>query len=360
MKDLVYKCQVGSFAYGTNIETSDMDFKGIYIQPDSDILGFKYKPQTDVSKDETYYELKRYLELLQSGNPTVLEMLFMYSEMIIEKHPCLDILFENKEKFLTKHVFNSFCGYAVSQIKRAQGLNKKMNWEKEKTVRKEPIDFCYVISEGKTLSLVEYLQRSKMKQEYCGLKALNHFSNTYALYYDWSAAYGEELNKPVPPIGYRGICFEQSNDVRLSSIPKEQGDQVNCIVSFNKDAYATHCKDYNSYQTWLQERNTDRYVDTSEHNQKIDGKNLMHCVRLLDTGLEIAETNTFSVKRPNAEYLLSIRKGKLNLNAIIEESEQKLERLNTLRDKSSLPENVDQEWIHSLINEIRNKYTNEQ
>ena len=66
---------VGSQAYGTATPNSDQDFKGVFIQHEDDILGFNYVEQYEVSKDECYYEVRRFLQLLQSANPTVLEML---------------------------------------------------------------------------------------------------------------------------------------------------------------------------------------------------------------------------------------------------------------------------------------------
>jgi hypothetical protein len=35
------------------------------------------------------------------------------------------------------------------------------------------------------------------------------------------------------------------------------------------------------YQEWLQKRNLQRWVDVKSHDQKIDGKNMMHCYRLV-------------------------------------------------------------------------------
>jgi hypothetical protein len=353
---LIYKCLVGSQAYGTNLPTSDIDYKGIYIQDPIDILGFKYKEQVNINKDESYYEIRRFIELASSANPTILEMLFMHNTGIIYKYPVMNILFENKHKFITKRCFQSFGGYAVAQIKKAQGLNKKMNWEDARIERKTPIDFCYVLNGYKSFPLKEYLESNDYLQEFCGLCAITHFPNTYALYYDYPAHYGKETNTPekYPIIGYKGIAFEDSNDIRLSSIPKEYADDVICTVYYNKGAYSIHCKEYNDYQTWLKNRNTERYVDVKNHNQRIDGKNLMHCIRLLDCALEIAKTGEFNVyRKDDINKLLSIRKGEVNLKTILEEAELKLEELNKYEKISILPNELDLEFSHNLLTEIR-------
>ena len=66
----------GSHAYGTNIETSDTDYAGVFIQSLDDILGNNYKEQINDDKNDTViYEVRRFLQLIASNNPTVLELL---------------------------------------------------------------------------------------------------------------------------------------------------------------------------------------------------------------------------------------------------------------------------------------------
>lgn len=351
-KVLLFKCLSGSRAYNTFTETSDYDYKGVYVQPDNDVLGFRYKEQININKDETYYEIRRFVQLLQTANPTVLEMLF--TEPDIALNPW-SIMTACKEKFLTKKCLASFGGYAVAQLKKAKGLDKKMNWELEKMVRKIPLDFCTVVKDGKTGSLKEWLAHEGMKDEFVGLTKLDKMPNCYAIYYDWGGHYGKDLNRPMSAIGFRGVSFEDSNDVRLSSIPK--GHKFETTMYYNKDAYSTHCCDYNSYQNWLEARNEQRYVDTAEHGQKIDGKNMLHCVRLLTMCEEIVTKKTINVKRTyDAEYLKSIRRGEVDLNTLHEECQMKLDYLNQLYADSDLPEHISQDFCHDLVIKIRDEH----
>lgn len=173
---MIFKCLTGSRAYGTNIETSDWDYKGVYIQTISEVLTSKYKDQYLIGKDEQYFEVKRFVELLKSANPTVLEMLYSHSMTTSSEW---NILVQNASNFLTKKCIQSFGGYAVQQIKKAKGLNKKMNWEKEKTVRKNPIDFCTVVSgtSGQSKSLIAYLKECGINQEFVGISSLDKMPN---------------------------------------------------------------------------------------------------------------------------------------------------------------------------------------
>src|ERR1035437_9099826 len=142
---LIYKCVVGSKAYGTFIEgKSDIDYKGVYMQNVNELISFGYKEQIEIGKDECYYEVRRFMQLLQSANPTVLELLYSPADCIIQTSPYFDLIVQHRDKFLTQKCLLSFGGYAVAQIKKAKGLDKKMNWEKERVVRKDVLDFCYV------------------------------------------------------------------------------------------------------------------------------------------------------------------------------------------------------------------------
>jgi hypothetical protein len=335
---------VGSQSYGTAVEGSDTDYKGVYAQEIDELIGFGYKEQINNNKDDVDYEIRRFLELLETANPTVLEMLFSPEDCIVERHPVFDILMKNRDKFLTKKCLYSFGGYAIAQIKKAKSLDKKMNWEKDRVTRKTPIDFVYAYVDGKTIPITKFLKNNDLIQEKCGLVALDHFKDSYALYYS------DKFN-------YSGLIIETSNDLRLSAIPK--GEKAVTVVSYNKDAYITHCKDYKEYTEWLKNRNTQRYVDIANHNQKIDGKNLLHCRRLLDMAVEIAETGKLNVRRPNAEYLLKIRKGLVSLDEIIDNAEKDIKNLDKLYANSNLPDKVDKEFVNEILLEIRHKLMNE-
>ena len=111
---------MGSHAYGTAMPHSDTDIRGVFIQPINEILGFGYVEQVaDKKNDIVYYEIKRFLELVQSNNPNILELLNAPEDCILHKDPVFDKILENKKKFITKVCKMSFAGYAIQQIKKA-------------------------------------------------------------------------------------------------------------------------------------------------------------------------------------------------------------------------------------------------
>lgn len=350
MKKSIFKCLTGSRAYGTNIETSDYDYKGVFVQDNDDILTFKYQEQYQVGKDETHYEVRRFLQLAQSANPTILEMLFTPKEFWIHSYPQWELIYSKRHRFLTTKCADSFGGYAVAQIKKAKGLDKKMNWEKSRVERKWPLDFCYIYDAGKSVPLTEYFRWRGMHQQFCGLTALDHMRDCYNLYYNWSVGDLTPDRNTKDDHFFRGIVHENSNEVLLSSIPKHV--QPVGIIYYNKDGYSMHCKDYREYTEWLEKRNTQRFVDTG-HGQQIDGKNLMHCRRLLDMAMEIVNTGDLNIVRPNAEYLLKIRRGEVPLQEIIDEAEEDIEALDGMYDNCLLPDNVNMEFLNDLLLQVR-------
>lgn len=350
----IFETVVGSYSYGTNLPTSDIDIKGVYIQDTDDILGIKYKEQVDKDKDTVFYEVKRFLELCAQGNPNILELLYPPEDCIIFDAPQMRFIREHREIFLTQRCKYSFGGYAVAQIKKAKGLNKKINWDKRKIERKTPLDFCYIVEGTLSKPLVQYLKENGFDQKYCGLSKINNFYNSYFLFYDYRQEYidsGVISSREVEGDGYRGIIGDNSNDLRLSSIPK--GAIPESILYFNRDGYSSHCKDFREYQEWLKERNEQRYVDTIKHGQKIDGKNLMHCMRLIHMAKEIALDKRVNVRRPDADYLLDIRHGKVDLDTIIEEAENELEEIENLKEWEDLPKKCDMDKVHELLVEVR-------
>ena len=163
--------------------------------------------------------------------------------------------------------------------------------------------------------------------------------------------------------GYKGLVktgeganVAESNALRLSSIPK--GEEPICNIIYNKDGYSEHCKDFKSYEDWLANKNEARWVDVQSHGQKIDGKNMMHSKRLMSMAREIAEGKGINVRREDAEYLISIRRGAVDLQTLIDEVESEIAEIDRLFNESDLPESVDQQFVDGLLIKIRKSIYN--
>jgi len=369
----------GSQAYGTSTPTSDTDYAGVYIQSMEDILGTNYKVQINDDKNDTvFYEIRRFLELVATNNPTILELLNTPEDCIIYKHPLYDMILEHKDKFITKACAKSLGGYAIQQIKKAKGQDKKQNWEKDKVTRKDLLDFVYVLEDGKSIPWREW-NIGNYDEKFIGAVNLPHARDTYALYYDQDAhgCFSEQLPEYIrenakrwrreagKPFGhgYKGLVksgegqsASESNSLRLSSVPK--GELPFATIFYNKDGYSQHCKDYREYQEWLDKRNEQRWVDVQSHGQKIDGKNMMHCRRLLNMAREIGMGMGVIVRRPDAEELLAIRRGEVDLQSLIDRADQDIIEIDEIFKNSSLPDYVDPKLINDLLIKIRKSFYN--
>ena len=84
----------------------------------------------------------------------------------------------------------------------------------------------------------------------------------------------------------------------------------------------------------------------------------MHCRRLMDMAREIAEGKGIIVRRPNAQELISIRKGEVDLQTLIDHVEKEIVEVDKLFKNSNLPNSVDDTFITNLIVKIRKKSYN--
>ena len=341
---LFFEAISGSRAYGTHLPTSDTDHRGVFVLPKAAFFGLDHTHQvSDETNDNVYYELGRFVELLARSNPNMLEMLAMPEDCILYQHPLFERL--QPELFLSKQCQHTFAGYAMTQVRKAKGLNKKIHNPLPRE-RKSILDFCYVINGYGSLPLPKWLAEHRIDQKNCGLINIPHFQDTYAVFHD-----------PTGEIGLRGIMHKPTaNEVALSSIPK--GMKEVAILSFNKNGYQTYCKDYRQYWDWVEKRNEHRYENTLAHGKNYDAKNMMHTFRLLDMAEDIARSGAIIVRRPNRDFLLEIRSGKFEYDQLLEWAEEKIKRIDGLYKKSSLPDTADQKRINQVLVDIRENFYN--
>ncbi|MEG5115889.1 nucleotidyltransferase domain-containing protein [Microcoleus sp. A2-C5] len=117
---VIYRCVVGSRAYGLDNEQSDTDRRGIY-QPPAILHWSLYGiPEQLENKEnqECYWELQKFLVLALKANPNVLECL--YTPLVEKLSPVAAELLEIREIFLSQLVYQTYNSYVLSQFKKME------------------------------------------------------------------------------------------------------------------------------------------------------------------------------------------------------------------------------------------------
>ncbi|HEY8782031.1 MAG TPA: nucleotidyltransferase domain-containing protein [Mucilaginibacter sp.] len=341
---ILLDCISGSQAYNLSQHGSDIDKKGVFILPKVELFGFEFDDQVaNDAHDEVYFEIKRFLELLTKNNPNILELLNTPADCILYRHPLMGLI--KSTDFLSKLCLDTFAGYAQTQIKKAKGLNKKINKPMEKA-RKSVLDFCYVIYKNGSIPLISWLVENGFSQQDCGLVNIDHFRNVYLLYHQ----------KQLPHDSwFKGIASGvDADDVQLSSVSKDI--EPLATMTFNKDGYSTYCKEFKEYREWEEKRNEARYESTLSHGKSYDAKNMMHTFRLLNMAEEIALYREVIVHRDDRKFLLKIRRGEFEFDTLMQMVDDKMERIKGLYQKSGLPERPDIKKAENILIEMREEF----
>lgn len=391
---IIYECIVGSTSYGTNLPTSDIDKKFIYIETLDHILDGNYSLQLNLTDDYVGYELGRYLELLGKQNPNIIELLHADRKFVEFCHPLFDqIVVANKDAFLSRKVAYSFGQYAKTQIDKAQGTNKKFMNPMDGP-RKSLFEFAYIPFRQGSITIKEWLEKNMIPMEWVGLSAIPHMRYTYHVFVD--PVYDElfeftkkEFNKQRSWLNrvlklsyndneieyfksylrinirdyienkkynsvYNGAIDKDGVQPKLSSIPKEANSVQ--VVQFNMDGFQKYCDDYKEYHEWLKKRNIQRFVENAANEHNYDRKNMMHCHRLLDMCIEILSGKGVNVYRPNREELLGIRHGNNTYQELVDRANEKIKKIDELFKTSELPEETDQKFIDKILLDFRKHF----
>ena len=348
---LIYRCIAGSQAYGTAGPKSDVDTRGIYVLPSSAYLSLTEPLEivSDERHDESYYALRRFLELAATANPNIIELLFMPEDCITYRTAYADRLIAARQTFLSKRAYESHVAYAQAQTKRARGQNKWVNNPKAETPPTKD-EFCWVASRDcaqwdwphppyRPVSVANW----NIPLSECHAAALEHSPGVYRLYH-----YGPDA---------RGV-FRGDNLVCESIPPEDEMTRCVGLLIFNEPAYERAMKDHQNYWKWRNNRNEARWISQERGEIDYDAKNLMHTFRLLLSAEHIFREGMPLVRFTGdlLQFLLKIRAGEFAYNDLITMTEEKVVQLAELRDRSHLPEMPDASVIQNLLREITDQW----
>jgi hypothetical protein len=131
---IIYRCQVGSRAFGLAMEDSDDDVRGIYLPPARLHWSLFRLPEqlefADEQKDEVYWELEKFLKLALKANPNVLEAL--WTPHVLHADEVAQRLRGLRTAFLSRHIYKTYSGYVLSQFRRMANAHAKTGAYKAK------------------------------------------------------------------------------------------------------------------------------------------------------------------------------------------------------------------------------------
>jgi len=407
----------GSRAYGTDIETSDTDTHGLYYLPVSEHMGLRDIDNQiqDEKGDNVFYELRRYFRLAMSANPNLIEILYAPKDCILKSSPVYDFLVANREKFISKRCYHSFSNYALAQIKKAKGKNKKVHgkdefFREESTDKLRELFFSNKVSRDwiETRFYSGIFGFITKGEEYSN--DLKGFKKEYDKYIDDDLAflqppkrtdhsyvfpvvspkirgYDEMPSRPIPLADFKRhyVDIETCHVSSVEHIPNLyrlyrytegdvkgvfKGDKVVCQsipkddewmkytgnLFVNEIAFQKSSKDYKSYWDWMANRNDSRWIDQeSDDDLDFDRKNMQHTIRLLYSGINILEHGEPIVRftGDQLKFLREIRDGKHGYKGLMALADELESLAKNLYEKSNLPDEVDQQVMDDLFEEMQ-------
>lgn len=254
----------GSHAYGTNIEGSDVDIRGVALNSCSDLLGISnFEQVVDNATDTVIYSFNKLISLLLNCNPNTIELLGCRPDHYFVLSDAGKAMIDNRKMFLSKRAVKSFGGYATQQLRRLENAiaRDKMTQDKKE----------------------EHILKSMQGM-------IDSFESRYTVF------------EPGSIKLYTGVSSKEQFDtevfcdVSLKHYPVRDFDSIindltNVIKAYEKMGHRNHKKD-------------DDHLN----------KHAMHLVRLYLMCLDILEKgDIFTYRENEREFLLSIRNGKYQL-----------------------------------------------
>lgn len=250
----------GSHAYGTNVETSDVDVRGCALNSRSDLLGLSaFEQVVNTETDTTIYSFNKLISLLINCNPNTIELLGCKPEHYFMLTDIGKQMIDNRKLFLSQKAVASFGGYATQQLRRLQNA----------------------------------LARDRLPQELTE----EHIKGA--------------LERSIKSFGDRYTSFENGGIELLTAESTRDDLDTEVFCNIHIDKYPAR-----EFQTLLNTLSAvvGNYEKLNHRNHKKDdahlNKHAMHLIRLYLMCLDILENEEIRTYRENdRDFLLSIRNG---------------------------------------------------
>ena len=295
----------GSHAYGTNVEGSDVDVRGVAtLRPQEILTNQNFEQVEDRATDTVVYSFNKLVSLLCNSNPNVVELLGLKKEHYLYLNEIGQELIDNADMFLSKRAAQSFGGYAYAQLRRLDNKSARTLVQKE---QEEHI--LHSIENAKYTFPGKYFEFPK--------DAINLYTDK-AVQEGYDTEIFMDINLHHYPLrDYKSMWAEMHNVVKeYSKIGKRNANAI-------------------------------------EHNKL--GKHMMHLVRLYFMGIDILQDGKIITYREKEHNLLmSIRNGDFlkdnvptkEFRDMVDDLQFKFEKA---KEKSYLPDKPDYQRINDFM-----------
>lgn len=336
IKNVLVKHYAGSIAYGTNLPTSDVDFRGIFVADPISIRTpfFPVMELSDSSEEDTkYYELSQFVKLAVDCNPNIIETLWVDPVHVVHSTPAYELLRRERAKMLSVKVAYTTAGYALSQLKRIKGHHKWIN-QPQPVQPPQQKDYMSLVHNF----TADQIFKLSMDQISAGYRLVPYSANIYGVY--------QADNKRTFVEDSGALITDYDGNVHELGTP-------HFIVKYNAGEYTAARDTWSNYWTWKRERNASRSALEEAHGY--DTKHAMHLVRLERMGYEALTQGVINVKRPDAQELLEIRGGKWSYDELLEYAEDMDSQIQNLVKSGNhvLAARVNLHEISQLIIEVQ-------
>ena len=292
----------GSWGYGTNVEGSDIDVRGVMLPTVDELIGLKhFEQRMDAETDTTLYEFNKFIKLVCNTNPNVVEMLGANQYIIF--NDIGEELIGMAKDFVSKKCLYSFAGYANSQLRRVE--NAFTHGEVTNEMRAKRTAEVIDVTKVKLADRTPMFKEDEVNVRVDGDKLL------------WS------IN-----------CVDRTTD--------EIKDALNTLTDIQRD-----------------------FTKAGQRNNKPTeaklNKHIMHLVRLYHMCFDILEKGEINTYRAaDRDFLLEIRAGKfVKDNQLTQEFRDYLnyleDRLQKAKELNVVPDKVDYDKINKFVVKTNSK-----
>ncbi len=294
---LLMKSIYGSHLFGLNTPTSDLDYKGIFLESlDNIILGTDAKNinvttnNTDKRNtmddvDTELKELRTFVSDCMRGQTYACELLFTPKEMLIETSPQWEFIIANRSKLIPQDL-SPFIGYAFGQSQKYSLRGVRLE-ELQRVI-------AWFEMQNKQL-LLEECYNTLEQNKYTYYNLYKHIHN---------------LSLPDEPrLSVLGMNFQLSKPVK------------ECLPTLKKRL------------TEYGERSK-----TNMENGGVDWKAYSHAFRLIYEWEQLLIEGRLSFPVPHKDFILSVKKGEVSFEDLQDKLYDEFERVQKIPNNLTAPD----------------------